>query len=82
MARHEQRYCELKCETCIKHHNKQAREPMLLANLPTAPWHKVGTDLYHMHGKDYLLVTDYCSNVPDVEQLSSTLAAQTIITHL
>lgn len=79
MARHEQRYCELKCETCIKHHYKQAREPMLLANLPTAPWQKVGTDLFHMHGKDYLLVIDYCSNFPEVEQLSNTNGHYTLV---
>uniref|UniRef100_A0A3B4UX38 Integrase catalytic domain-containing protein n=1 Tax=Seriola dumerili TaxID=41447 RepID=A0A3B4UX38_SERDU len=54
---------------------------MLIADLPTAPWQKVGTDLFHLHGKDYLLVIDYYSNYPEVAQLFST-SAQSVITHM
>ncbi|XP_061129807.1 uncharacterized protein K02A2.6-like [Syngnathus typhle] len=69
------------CETCLKHHYKQTKEPMLIVDPPTAPWQKVGTDLFHLHGKDYLLVIDYYSNYPEVAQLSST-SAQSVITHM
>lgn len=54
---------------------------MLIADLPTAPWQKVGTDLFHLQGKDYLLVIDYFSNCPEVAQLSST-SAQAVISHM
>lgn len=54
---------------------------MLIADLPTAPWQKVGTDLFNLHGKDYLMVIDYQSNYPEVAQLSST-SAQSVITHM
>ncbi len=70
-----------KCETCLKRHYKQTKEPMLIADLPTEPWQKVGTDLFHLHCKDYLLVTDYYSNYPEVAQLSST-SAPSVITHM
>ena len=40
-----------KCETCNKYQSKQAREPMLIQDLPTAPWEKVGTDLFQCNGK-------------------------------
>ncbi|XP_026050672.1 uncharacterized protein K02A2.6-like [Astatotilapia calliptera] len=70
-----------KCETCLKHHYKQTKEPILAADLPTAPWQKVGTDLFHLDGKDYVLVIDYYSNYPEVAQLSST-SAQSVITHM
>lgn len=70
-----------KCETCLKYHNKQTKELMLIADLPAAPWQKVGTDLFHLYGKDYLLVIDYYSNYPEVAQLSST-SAQSVITHM
>lgn len=36
-----------RCETCQKHQSRQAKEPMLVADLPTASWQKVGTDLFH-----------------------------------
>ncbi|MGH0128263.1 UNVERIFIED_CONTAM: hypothetical protein FKN15_034099 [Acipenser sinensis] len=70
-----------KCETCLKYHKKQAREPMMVADLPTVPWQKVGTDLFHLNGKDYLLVIDYFSNYPEMALLSST-SANCVITHI
>lgn len=70
-----------KCETCKKYQSKQAREPMMIPDLPTAPWEKVGTDLFHCNGKDYLLVIDYYSNFPEIALLSSTNAS-TVIMHV
>lgn len=70
-----------KCDICLRHHYKQVKEPMLVADLPTAPWQKVGTDLFHLYGKDYLLVIDYYSNYPEIAQLSST-TAQSVIVHM
>jgi len=32
-----------KCDICLRHHYKQVKEPMLVAELPNAPWQKVGT---------------------------------------
>lgn len=68
-----------KCETCQKHHNKQAKEPMKVADLPTAPWQKVGMDLFHLNGKDYLIVIDYYSNFPEMALLTSITASSVII---
>ncbi|KAL7852894.1 hypothetical protein SRHO_G00186790 [Serrasalmus rhombeus] len=70
-----------KCETCNKYQRKQAREPMMIPDLPIAPWEKVGTDLFHCNGKDYLLVIDYYSNFPEIALLSSTTAS-TVIMHV
>lgn len=70
-----------KCETCNKYQSKQAREPMMIPDLPTAPWEKVGTDLFHCNGKDYLLVIDYYSNFPEIALLSSATASS-VITHV
>ena len=54
---------------------------MLIVDPPTAPWQKVGTDLFNLHGKDYPLMIDYNSSYPEVAQLSST-SAQSVITHM
>ncbi len=69
------------CNTCLKHHYKQTKEPMLVTDVPTGPWQKVGTDLCHLNGKDYLVVIDYHSNFPEIAQLSST-SASGVITHM
>jgi hypothetical protein len=67
-----------KCDTCQRHRYKQAKEPMLIPEMPTEPWQKVGTDLFHVNGKDFLLVMDYHSNYPEVAQLNSTSASAVI----
>uniref|UniRef100_A0A672FWU0 Integrase catalytic domain-containing protein n=1 Tax=Salarias fasciatus TaxID=181472 RepID=A0A672FWU0_SALFA len=54
---------------------------MLIPDLPTAPWQKVGTDLFHYNGKEYLLVIDYYSNFPEIALLTSTIATN-VITHV
>uniref|UniRef100_A0A3Q4MK41 Integrase catalytic domain-containing protein n=1 Tax=Neolamprologus brichardi TaxID=32507 RepID=A0A3Q4MK41_NEOBR len=53
----------------------------MIPELPTAPWKKVGTDLFHFNGKDYLLVIDYYSNFPEIALLTST-TANNVNTHV
>uniref|UniRef100_A0A1A8FRD6 Integrase catalytic domain-containing protein n=1 Tax=Nothobranchius korthausae TaxID=1143690 RepID=A0A1A8FRD6_9TELE len=53
----------------------------MISDLPTTPWEKVGTDLFHLHGKDYLLIIDYYSNFPEIALLTSTTAGN-VITHV
>ncbi|KAI7800948.1 hypothetical protein IRJ41_015739, partial [Triplophysa rosa] len=69
------------CEVCLKHQNRQAREPMITTDLPQYPWQKVGTDLFHFHGKEYLLVVDYLSSFPEIALLSNSSSA-CVIQHL
>lgn len=54
------------CETYLKHQAKQPKEPMAITDLPDEPWQKVGTDLFNLDGKNYLLVIDYLSNYPEM----------------
>ncbi|XP_057217097.1 uncharacterized protein K02A2.6-like [Triplophysa rosa] len=63
------------CEVCLKHQNRQAREPMITTDLPQYPWQKVGTDLFHFHGKEYLRVVDYLSSCPEIALLSNSSTA-------
>uniref|UniRef100_A0A3B4CLW2 Integrase catalytic domain-containing protein n=1 Tax=Pygocentrus nattereri TaxID=42514 RepID=A0A3B4CLW2_PYGNA len=54
---------------------------MILADLPAEPWQRVGTDLFHLNGKNYLLVIDYLSNYPEIALLP-TMTAACVIKHL
>lgn len=56
-------------ETCLKHKAKQPKEPMIIRDLPQEPWQKAGTDLFQLDGKNYLLVTDYLSNYPEMSEI-------------
>ncbi|KAI7790353.1 hypothetical protein IRJ41_020250 [Triplophysa rosa] len=70
-----------KCQTCLKYRNKQAKEPMIIADQTAEGWEKVGTDLFHFNGKDYLLVIDYYSNYPEIALLGDSTAGK-VITHM
>uniref|UniRef100_A0A3B1JHU7 Integrase catalytic domain-containing protein n=1 Tax=Astyanax mexicanus TaxID=7994 RepID=A0A3B1JHU7_ASTMX len=54
---------------------------MILQDVPAEPWQRVGTDLFHLEGKNYLLVIDYLSNYPEIALLS-TMTAACVIKHL
>ena len=41
--------------------NYQACEELIPHDFPSNPWEKVGTDLFQLKGKDYLIVVDYTS---------------------
>lgn len=69
------------CDTCIKHQAKQPKEPLTVTDIPDEPWQKVGTDIFHLDGKNYLLVIDYLSNYPEMALLSN-MSATCVITHM
>ncbi|CAL9707883.1 unnamed protein product [Knipowitschia caucasica] len=67
-----------RCDTCQQHRYRQQKEPLLAHSRPNEPWRKVGADLFHLAGKDYLVMVDYFSNYPEVAFLTDTTAKQVI----
>ena len=68
------------CGACMETRNYQAREELIPHNVPSNPWEKVGTDLFQLKGKDYLIVDDYTSKYFEVCVIPNTLAS-TVIQH-
>ena len=68
-----------KCEQCIKGQPSKSKEPMMVAELPTRAWQKVGSDLYEYGGGNYLIITDYYSLYPEVYKLRSQSARDVIV---
>ena len=65
------------CQECAKL-SLTKKEPLIPTPLPDYPWQLVGTDLFELNQKHYLLVVDYFSRYPEVLQLSSTTSASVI----
>ena len=68
------------CEICLENQNKQCKEPIIKHEIPATPWFKVGTDVFHLRGKDYIIVVDYNSNFFDISKMNDA-QAPTVVTH-
>ena len=67
------------CSACLENHQYHQKEPLIAHEVPTAPWHKVGMDLFSFKGRDYLLVVDYFNNYPEVCLLNDTHSGSVIM---
>ncbi|XP_024119581.1 uncharacterized protein K02A2.6 [Oryzias melastigma] len=68
-----------KCAVCNEHQNSNSREPLLPHPVPDRPWEKVGTDLFHYNGADYVLCVDYFSKFPEIMKLKDTTSHSVIV---
>ncbi|XP_062619903.1 uncharacterized protein K02A2.6-like [Saccostrea cucullata] len=66
------------CSICNEFQSKQTKEPLMIHPIPKLPWSKIGTDLFSIGDKDYLITVDYYSDFWELNELSST-SADTII---
>lgn len=69
------------CKSCLKIQKDKAMEPILLQNAPERPWSIVATDLFHLKGKDYILIADAYSGYFDMKELTN-ITSSTIINAL
>ena len=56
------------CRKCIEH-RKPNSEPMIPSAVPARPWQVLGTDLFSLNGRTYLLVVDYFSRFIEISIL-------------
>ena len=70
-----------KCSVCLQHRSRQQKESLISHDIPMGPWEKVGSDLFHCLGQNYLLLVDYYSNFPEICLLKDTHSS-TVITHM
>ena len=61
-----------RCERCRNFEIIIQKTTLIAHELPSRPWEKVGTDLFSLDGRDYLITVDYLSNFWEVDRLSDT----------
>ena len=61
-----------KCQECVKA-SIERKEPLIISPLPDWPWKTIGTDLFELDKKRYILVVDYFSRYPEVIRLHHQL---------
>ena len=74
----------LNCPLCLKYSQSKKKHDTHSAlgqEIPTFPWTKVATDIFHFEGNSYLVLVDYTSHFPIVRKLKS-MTAQPIADHI
>ena len=74
------RYVE-SCRTCATFQPKQPSQPLHMHDVPNRPWKKIGMDLFHIKGRNYLITVDYYSQYFEVDFLQE-LSTFHVITKL
>ena len=68
-----------KCDVCERFNTKsQQKQPLMQHDVPTQPFQKIAADIFHMDGRDFLLVADYYSKMPFVKSLKTLTSKETI----
>ena len=68
------------CSSCKEYQNKQSIETLSHHDIPNIPWTKMGTDMFHLFNKEYLIVVDYTTNYFDTSFLPDT-ESKTVVKH-
>ena len=66
------------CSVCIEHQPSKQRETLQPREIPSLPWAKVGTDIMHKNGHNYLIIVDYYSKWPEMAKLNSMTSSAII----
>ena len=66
------------CDVCMKYKPAQEKEPLVLHDVPSLPWFKLGVDIFEYRSQHYLLVADFFSKFPVVKKLTNQTAGHVI----
>ena len=67
-----------KCDICLAHRDRQAKEPLLQHEVVARPWAKVAADLCEVDNRTLLVISDYYSNFKEVACLK-TVTSRSVI---
>ena len=66
-----------RCTTCAIH-RPERKEPLLTSSFPEYAWERVGTDLFELEKKTYIIVVDFFSRWIECRHLAETTSAHAI----
>lgn len=67
-----------RCEACALHAPRPRRQPLAPHAVPSAPWHKLASDIFEYRRKRYIILVDYFSNYVEVGELTGITSKQVI----
>lgn len=70
------------CPACSVYQNSNQKESLLFRETANRPWSNVAIDLFHLAGKDYLLLVDMYSRYPEIACLDRNTTHDRVISVL
>lgn len=67
------------CLSCQKHQRDNIKQTIISKEIPTLPFERVATDLFHFKGREYILLVDSYSSFFDFKQLLNTSSRSVIM---
>ena len=67
------------CHVCQKYQASQTKEPFIPHDVPLTPWTKLGSDLFYLNNRQYLITTDYTTKYAVRRQLPSSAPSSVIV---
>ena len=71
-----------KCKVCLKKLPSQVQQPIVQRNKATYPWQVVGSDLFELNSRHYIVVVDQFSGFPLVAEFPKAPSALSVINQL
>ena len=69
------------CDVSQQYHKRQQRETYIPHEIPDIPWTKLGTNLFEIFTKSYLIVVDYTLNFFDISKIPDKRSS-TVVHHM
>lgn len=66
------------CATCQRFKRAKVKDPLMSHDIPEIPFFKVGVDIAHWAGKDYLVLVDYYSRWIEIRKMSDKSSTEVI----
>ena len=69
---------DIACQLCQELKPQQAREPKKMHEKPGCPWVKLGTNLFEIGRRNFLIISDYFNHYPIIKELKSITSAAVV----
>ena len=67
------------CHVCQKYQASQPKEPLIPHEVPPTPWTKLGSDIFYLNNRQYLIITDYTTKYAVIRQLPEPAPSGVVI---
>jgi hypothetical protein len=66
------------CKPCQENQDANRKVPLIQTEVPSGPWKLLGTDIFDIQGKQYVILSDYFSKYPLIREIPAPLTSKAV----